>query len=803
MKSILLCRPAFTFKHFTFLSIPYPVYKAATALLLCLSFSLLAFAQQQTGTVKGTITLANGNTIPLVSITLTGVKATKTDERGNYILTSIPAGTYTLTVKHIGLVPQNRQISVKANETVTADFVLREDNETLKEVVITSGYNKFAKKETDGVAKLPLKNLENPQVYNVVPKDLLQDQVIISYNDVLKNVTGVSQGLVNGSNSFYMRGFSNQSLLRNGVQDNKDNSLEVANIERIEVLKGPSATLFGNSLTSFGGLINRVTKKPFDTFKGEVTYTIGGYDLSRITADINTPLNKEKGLLLRTNIAYHDEGNYMDAGFTRRLFIAPSLLYQANDRLSISLDAEIYQQKSNDFHRLFPENSFTQTNTKSLGLNWKRYYQGNDLTESKPSVSLIAEMNYKLSDGWKSQTILSQTKHSSDGYRVWNEIHGDSVNRNIRYSNSNYNTIETQQNFTGDFKIGNHRNRLVIGLDYFTTRSNENFLIAYPFDKVKLIGKDPEYTNISKQTVDAALAKLSPIRNISSQSTYSAYFSDVFNITSDFIAMVSLRFDNFSSGGSYNVTADTTTGKYNQTNLSPKLGLVYQVIPKKVSLFGNYMNGFTNNGPVIQPDGERTTFKPSNANQWELGFKIDLLDGMLNSTFSYYDIKVKDVIRLDPNRVGFSIQDGGQASKGFEGELIANFAKGFNVVAGYSHNKAYTINTYPDIDGLRQWTGPAETANLWFNYALQGKTLKGLSLGIGGNYNSKSYISQSRSTGEFYIPSYAVLNAVTSYENRIFRLSFKLDNLTNEVYWGSYVNQMMPRRFSATVAFKL
>jgi outer membrane receptor protein involved in Fe transport len=64
--------------------------------------------------------------------------------------------------------------------------------------------------------------------------------------------------------------------------------------------------------------------------------------------------------------------------------------------------------------------------------------------------------------------------------------------------------------------------------------------------------------------------------------TYSAYFSDVFNITSDFMAMVSLRFDNFSSGGSYNVTAYTTTGKYNQTNLSPKLGLVYQVITEKV-----------------------------------------------------------------------------------------------------------------------------------------------------------------------------------------------------------------------------
>jgi iron complex outermembrane recepter protein len=128
-------------------------------------------------------------------------------------------------------------------------------------------------------------------------------------------------------------------------------------------------------------------------------------------------------------------------------------------------------------------------------------------------------------------------------------------------------------------------------LDYFTSRSNENFLIAYPFDRVSLTGKDPDYVKISKVAVDAFFAKLSPIRNISTQSTYSAYFSDVFNITPAFTAMASLRIDNFSSAGSHKVAADTTTGKYSQTNLSPKLGLVYQVVPEKVSLFENYMNG--------------------------------------------------------------------------------------------------------------------------------------------------------------------------------------------------------------------
>lgn len=104
---------------------------------------------------------------------------------------------------------------------------------------------------------------------------------------------------------------------------------------------------------------------------------------------------------------------------------------------------------------------------------------------------------------------------------------------------------------------------------------------------------------------------------------------------------------------------------------------------------------------------------------------------------------------------------------------------------------------------MRQWTGPSETANLWLSYHFLKSKFKGLGLGIGGNYNGKAYIMQSRSAGEFYLPAYTVLNAAISYDQPVYRVSLKMDNLTDKVYWGSYVSQMMPRRFSATIAFKL
>lgn len=776
----------------------------AIACMLLVQFGL---AQSPlTGAVNGIVTGADGQPVAGLSITLsTANKGANTNAQGKYHIAKVAPGTYTITARLIGYTTQTRQAEVKAGEDLTLNFEVAEDNQSLQEVTVTSGFNKFAEKETNGVAKMPLKNLENPQVYNVIPQELLQDQVIVSYNDVLKNVTGVSQALVNGSNSFNLRGFFTSSYLRNGLQDSKENSIEVANIERIEVLKGPSATLFGSSLTSFGGLLNRVTKQPFDIFQGEVSYTLGGFGLSRVTADFNTPLNKEKGLYLRTNVAYDDEGSYQDAGFTKRLFVAPSLLYKVNDRLSVSLDAEIYSQKSNDFNRLFPEGSFTQTNPRTLGINWLRSYSSNDLYETDPSVSLFGQVNYILSDQWKSTTAFSHTNSEVEGYWSWNSIVGDTaVSRNPGYEHYNYNYTEVQQNFNGDFKIGSLRNRMVVGLDYYTNTTNSSSASVYGFDEVRIQGNDPRYNKLTRTSLEAALDTIPYSKSRSLQSTYSAYVSDVLNLTDNLNVMASLRVDNFVNGGTYDINEDATSGKFNQTAFSPKLGLVYQIVPQRVSLFGNYMNGFSNNAPARQPDGSFTSFKPSQANQWEGGVKLDLFNGKLNSTLSYYHIKVSDVIHnsFDPATTGFQIQDGGQLSKGFEAEVIANPFTGFNLIAGYAHNDIYTINTSPDVDGLHQWTGPAETANLWLSYHFFNTSLKGLELGVGGNYNGKAYIQQSRAYGEFYLPSYKVLNAVISYDQPIYRLSLKMDNLTNEVYWGSYVSQMMPRRFSATVAFK-
>ena len=126
-----------------------------------------------------------------------------------------------------------------------------------------------------------------------------------------------------GASYFALRGLEGQPALINGLPGITNGNLDPANVEEIQVIKGPSATLFGTNATSYssyGGMINTITKKPYFTTGGEISYNIGSSGLSTITADINAPLSQTEKVALRVNAAYHTEGSFQDAGFKKAIF---------------------------------------------------------------------------------------------------------------------------------------------------------------------------------------------------------------------------------------------------------------------------------------------------------------------------------------------------------------------------------------------------------------------------------------------------------------------------------------------------
>ncbi|HUP13140.1 MAG TPA: TonB-dependent receptor, partial [Niastella sp.] len=316
-------------------------------LILITGLQTVLLAQQQ-GALQGKVTTADGQPADGITVTLANTKkTTAANKQGEYKLTGVKPGSYTIKVTGIGLTTVEKTVTLNTGEILVTDFLLTENHAALQEVVIAAGKNKPAI-GSETVAKMPLSRLENPQVYTTLSKDLIEEQITTDFSNLIKNTPGVfkiqgNRGINSDGATFYaIRGFRTEVSMMDGMPAQTNGEMDPVNVERVEVLKGPSATLFGNVVTSLGGAINIVTKKPIDTFGGSVSYTTGSYNLNRVTADVYGLANKEGNVLFRLNAAYQNQQSFQDAGFRKSLYIAPAIEIRASDILKINLNAEFF-----------------------------------------------------------------------------------------------------------------------------------------------------------------------------------------------------------------------------------------------------------------------------------------------------------------------------------------------------------------------------------------------------------------------------------------------------------------------------
>lgn len=799
-----------------------------TGLFIFISF----FAFSQNGTITGVVTDNSGLSLPGVNVVLQNSNnGTITDMSGFFEIKNVDSGPHVIVFSYLGFKTKQLNVNISNGQTIDlGKIVLYEGNEILSEIVIQGDrINKFSRKQTAYVSKLPLKDIENSQVYSTVTHELLKSQVVTSFDDALKNATGVERLWTStgrggdGAGYFSLRGFSVQPQLVNGLPGLTNGTINTANIERIEILKGPSATLFGNAVSSYGGLINVVTKKPYVGTGGEFSYTAGSYGLNQITGDFNTALSEEDNLYFRLNTSYFTTRSFQDAGFRKSFFVAPSLSYQVNNRLSFSFYGEITQAEQTNPMFLFLNRTgpSAASNLEELNYNNKLSFTSNDLTLENPTQNYRVEMDYKLSDEWQSQTLLSRTTTSTTGYYTYlfdyGILEGNTFSRSVNKQNANTRASDIQQNFIGDFKVASLRNRMVIGLDYFTATETDNSTGYAFYGNVTPEGGsngDNPFTEeiettaypLSTSALDAVLASQG-VNNLQSRyHIYSMYASDVLDITDFLSVMAGVRLDHFDNEGNL----ATPNDDYDQTTLSPKFGVVIQPIIDRMSIFGNYQNGFTNVAPALVGDPEQgpqtlKTFDPEQANQFEVGVKTNLFRNRLDATVSYYHITVEDRVITDPSSPFNKIQGGEVVSKGFELDVTANPVKGLNIRAGFSYNDSETTKSdNTDILNRRPLeAGPENLYNFWANYEFQEGTLNGFGIGAGFNGASERFAINYASTGEFILPSYTIANASVFYQSENYRIGLKLNNAFNKEYYTGWstINPQMPRQLLANFTY--
>ncbi len=781
----------------------------------------------QSGSIRGIVKTSDGNPAEFVNIAIEGTsKGDIADKNGKFEIRNVAPGNYILIASFIGLEDTQQPVEIKSGETVTVDFILKENTKQLEEVIISG--RATLNKEDNYVAKMPLRKMENPQVYNSVSSEILKQQAITNYDEAFRNIPGVFRTWEStgrdgdGASYFALRGLEGQPALVNGLPGITNGNLDPANVEEIQVMKGPSATLFGanaTAYTSYGGVINTITKKPYFTSGGEIGYNIGSFGLNRITADINAPLSQQNKVAIRVNTAYHTEGSFQDAGFKKSFFLAPTLAYEVNDRLKFLIVTEILEEERAVAPVFFHSNRAEPLTFKTIGelnLNPKLSFISNDLTIKNPRTNLQAQMVYKLSDQWSSQTVISRGSANSNGYYsyIWADAEGDNdFGQYFTYVKESRTTTDIQQNFNGDFKLGSVRNRLLIGLDYFTQEAVNNGL-GYVFIRnvtpqggENFISPDtgeelaPVY--LSRASIDNLLAATPVNNNKLTNNTYGAYISNVMTITPAVTILAGVRADYF----------DSDADDFDQFALSPKFGIVYQPVLEKVSVFANYQNAFNNVAPmqVADEDGNNQrlkTFDPEQANQWEVGVKTNVLKDRLFAMVSYYDIQIKNKVIGDVNNFYNYIQGGKVESKGYELEVTANLFSGFSLIAGYSHNETknkegFANDFYSEAGRAPGGQGPQDQVNVWATYKFSSGSLQDIGFGLGGNYASKYRVIDNSITGVFDLPSYTVLNASVFYNPERFRFAVNVNNALDEEYYIGYwsVNPQKPRNIVISMAY--
>ncbi|MBL1210202.1 TonB-dependent siderophore receptor [Geminocystis sp. GBBB08] len=625
--------------------------------------------------------------------------------------------------------------------------------------------------------------LDTPQSIQVVPQEVLRDQQVIRVDEALRNVSNVIGRLspFGASTSLTIRGFTSDNftggpILRDGFRVNDNlGTQETANVERVEVLKGPSSVLYGQN--DPGGIINLVTKRPlFEPFY-EVGLQVGSYTLIRPTIDISGPLTEDKSLRYRLNVAYLNDDGFRDFNVnTKRFFIAPVVSWDISDKTNFSVVLE-YNNEESPFDLGIPARGngvFDVPSNRVVG-------ELDDSLRNK-SFTLGYDFQHQFNDDW---TFNHGFRYVNQNYNVFpllpfsvDEKTGDIT---LFFADRSYHSDDysIQTNVVGNFNTGSVEHTLLAGLDLNFNRFDEQYTRISRATPVILNIFNPVYGTVPRPD----LSSVQPFPPFDTQyDRYGVFLQDQVNFSDKFILVGSIRYDivDYRLDETY-ATLYGTNPTRNDSKWSPRVGFIYKPI-ETVSIYGNYSQSFK---PNFGADINGNSFEPETAGGFEVGVKAEFLEGKMFTTLAYFDITKQNVVTADPTNPLFSVVSGEQRSQGFEFDIAGEILPGWRIIANYAYTDAKVTedNTIPV--GNRLFNAPYNSAGLWTTYEFQKGDLQGLGFGLGFNYVGDRYgdLANSYTVGDYFITNMAVF-----YNREDWRIALNVNNLFDTNYIISTFN---------------
>lgn len=629
-----------------------------------------------------------------------------------------------------------------------------------------------------------------PQSISVIPATVLKDLGSTSVERALEFAGGVSKQNNFGGLTLYeysVRGFTTSEFYQDGFSANRGypSTPDTANIERIEVLKGPAASLYGRG--DPGGTVNIVTKKPQPDAFTTLQTSAASWDRYRTALDVNTPLDGEGRVLSRVNLAVEDNHSFRDHVDSKRVFVAPSFSWQLDPDTHLLVESEFVRHSS----------TFDRGIVANTGMSHSTFLgEPNDGNIDNHNNRIQAALEHHLNDAWK----LRLASHYKQG-SLWGDASesralyadGRTVNRRYRERSTGWHDSITQLELRGLFDIGSWQHELLIGTEYEDYRKKERVTAIdgdYPIDIYKPVYGQPK-----------ANGKRSGTDFFEQTKSHALNLQDQIIFTDRLRGMIGARFEHFEQSTD-DFARNHVKSRQTHDAFTQRAGLLYQLTPQ-VGVFANASTSFKPNSGL---DAGGKSFKPEEGVGYEVGIKSELFDERLSATLAAFHIEKENVLAMDP-ATDTNRAMGKARSQGLDLQVTGQVTDAIRVIGAFAYIDAEVTKGDKEIPTGSRILGVAKrSGSLLGVYEFQDGALRGSDLGAAFTYVGDR--SGEAGTG-FELPAYHTVDLLAHYKaTKNVTVGLNLNNLFDEKYYERsysryWANPGEPRNLTVSLTLNL
>jgi iron complex outermembrane receptor protein len=655
-------------------------------------------AAQESASVTGSVRDQDGGA-PLAGaavLVAESSRETRTDADGRFSLRDLPPGTYTVTALRDGYAALSQPVTVARGQAITLEFALPRQISVTQAVTVLGRTSDYVE-ATAGASRTSARLLDVPQAIAVLPARLLEDLGALDTKDLYRHMSGVTDSPYS---STVVRGFTQREVLVNGLRGNPYGSLDgdvnnggfstsqfrLTNVERVEVLKGPSSTLYGSGEP--GGIINYVTKKPREQFEARASLGTGSFGQALGEAEATGSLNAARTLLGRAAVYFEDRDTFRTNAATRNTHAVGGVTWKAAPRTTLALEYEYIDQR-NAGHRL------RGVPVDAAG-DWLASYEWtvtepNDFTDLEANVAQV-RLDQAFGRGLRLDSTLRyagydrrENYHEPRGLQANNTI----MQREFRDQLRTNDDVSWNVGLALPFNLGaGGRHDLSVGGDLL----RQDFLFRAATARQASAGgpvppiavQHPVYGLVDPAAYGLTDASYGTDDIVSLRR--GVFAQDLVTLTPQWSVLVGGRADWYDDDG----TSATLPLAISQSAVTGRVGVVFKPVPA-VSLYGNAANGFTRAPALAQTPSANGPHEAETAQQVEVGAKSEWFDGRLQLTGAWFQAVKQNVLRPDPDfgptgtNVNAVLATGEVRNRGLEVDLAGAIARGWNVAANYTY----------------------------------------------------------------------------------------------------------------------